>query len=239
VHNGYAPGFPLHAHPTWEITVQCQGKIRTAQGNATIETYPGTAFLHAPGLAHADIATETYQLIYVMFECAGLEPLQSVLYDDTDGSLEETCKAIVREWRGQAPHFETMIDLLVRRLVLLIGRLTSAVPHTASEQLVGAAAAIIEDRFNQPLTLDGLCKELSTTTAKLRRDFVQSRGQTPTDYLQAVRLRHAIATLRSTDLTLETIAHLNGYFSASHLTRHIKAATGSTPGQLRRHSGTS
>jgi len=157
-----------------------------------------------------------------------------VLYDDPDGSIKETCKAIVREWRGQACHFETMTDLLIRRLVLLIERLTSALPQSESEQLIGAAAAIIEDRFNQPLTLEELCKELSTTTAKLRRDFVQARGQTPTDYLQAVRLRHAIATLRSTDLTLETIAHLNGYFSASHLTRHIKAATGSTPGQLRR-----
>jgi AraC-like DNA-binding protein len=234
VHNGQPPGFPLHSHPTWEITVHCQGKIRTVQGNTAIETFPGTVFLHAPGQPHGDIASEPYQLIYIMFECDPPKAFEPVLYDDPDGSLQETCKAIIREWRGQACQFETMTDLLIRRLVLLIERLTSALPHTESEQLVAAAAAIIEDRFNLPLTLEELCKELSTTTTKLRRDFVHARGQTPTDYLQAVRLRHAIGTLRSTDLTLETVAHLSGYNSASHLTRHIKAATGSTPGQLRR-----
>jgi len=237
IHDGNDPGYPLHSHPTWEITVHCQGKIRTVQGNAIIETFPGMVFLHAPGQPHGDIASEPYQLIYIYFECEPLKTFEPVLYDDPDGSLKETCKAIIREWRGQASHFEAMTDLLVGRLDLLIERLTSALPLTESEQLVGAAAAIIEDRFSQSMTLEELCKELSTTTGKLRRDFVQARGQTPTDYLQAIRLRHAIATLQSTDLKLETVAHLNGYNSASHLTRHIKAATGSTPGQVRHHHG--
>ena len=233
IHDGKQPGFPLHSHPTWELTVHCQGKISTVQGDAIIETFPGTVFIHAPGQSHGDIASEPYKLIYVMFECDPIEAFEPVLYDDLDGSLKETCMAIVREWRGQACDCETMVDLLTRRLAILIERLTSALPLTESERLIGAAATIIEDRFNQSLTLEEICKELSTSTAKLRRDFVQARGQTPTEYLQAVRLRHALATLRTTDLKLEAVANLNGYHSASHLTRHIKAATGCTPGQLR------
>ena len=234
VHSGAKPGFPVHSHPVWEITVHCQGKIRTLTGNATFETFPGTILLHAPGRLHWESATEPYRLLYIMFECADLEDPGPILNDDADRSLELTCRAIIREWRGQAPYHQELTDLLGRQMVMLIRRLTATQPRPESEQLTRAAAAIIEERFNQPLTLSELCKELSTTVAKLRKEFMQARGQTPNDYLQAVRLRHAIASLQSTDLKLESIAHVAGYNSASHLTRHIKAATGRTPGQLRR-----
>ncbi|GAA1572807.1 hypothetical protein GCM10009804_31680 [Kribbella hippodromi] len=48
-----------------------------------------------------------------------------------------------------------------------------------------------------------------------------------------VRLRHALAHIRNSTLPLQAIASLTGYNSASHLSRHIKAATGTAPGALR------
>ena len=53
------------------------------------------------------------------------------------------------------------------------------------------------------------------------------------DYLQALRVRSALGMLRNGDAGLETIADACGYDSASHLSRHIKRATGVSPGALR------
>jgi AraC family transcriptional regulator len=50
----------------------------------------------------------------------------------------------------------------------------------------------------------------------------------------ARRLDRARALLRETALPLADVAAACGYAGASHLSRHVKAATGATPGQLRR-----
>jgi transcriptional regulator GlxA family with amidase domain len=52
--------------------------------------------------------------------------------------------------------------------------------------------------------------------------------------LQEIRVRHALNLLRTSDITIEAVALQCGYDSASHLSRHIKRATGKTPGSLRR-----
>jgi AraC family transcriptional regulator len=57
------------------------------------------------------------------------------------------------------------------------------------------------------------------------------------DWVATRRLDRARALLRETALPLADIAAACGYASASHLSRHVKAATGATPGQLRRALG--
>jgi transcriptional regulator GlxA family with amidase domain len=55
-------------------------------------------------------------------------------------------------------------------------------------------------------------------------------------HLQAVRARRAISLLHNSTLTLEAIASMCGYDSASHLSRMVKRSTGKSPGTLRRQS---
>ena len=56
----------------------------------------------------------------------------------------------------------------------------------------------------------------------------------PRAHLAALRLRFALGQLRTSTLTLESVARLAGYSSASHLSRHVRSATGVSPGELRR-----
>jgi AraC-like DNA-binding protein len=42
-------------------------------------------------------------------------------------------------------------------------------------------------------------------------------------------VRHALNLLRTSDITIEAVALQCGYDSASHLSRHIKRATGKAP----------
>jgi len=47
-------------------------------------------------------------------------------------------------------------------------------------------------------------------------------------------MQRVLAYLQTSDLTLEHIASLTGFSSASHLSRAVRAETGSSPGRLRR-----
>jgi transcriptional regulator GlxA family with amidase domain len=67
----------------------------------------------------------------------------------------------------------------------------------------------------------------------LRAYFARLRGCSPLAYVQKVRLQHAWMFLTTSDITLDRIAELSGYDSASHLSRHVKRACGKSPGSLR------
>jgi AraC-like DNA-binding protein len=75
--------------------------------------------------------------------------------------------------------------------------------------------------------------ELGISPSGLRASFARLRGTSPRAALQHVRLRHALGHIRNSTLPLQAIADLTGYDSVSHLSRQIKAATGSPPGALR------
>ncbi len=93
----------------------------------------------------------------------------------------------------------------------------------------------MQREYHQPLTVADIAKRIHISESSLYSYFATFRGQTPMAALQAIRLRHALIHLHHSTRTLDTIASLCGYCSASHLTKHVKSATGSPPGKLRVH----
>lgn len=84
------------------------------------------------------------------------------------------------------------------------------------------------------LSLPRLAAEAHLSEFHFARMFRASLGCTVHDWVAARRLDRARALLRETALPLADIAAACGYAGASHLSRHVKAATGATPGQFRR-----
>jgi AraC family transcriptional regulator len=87
------------------------------------------------------------------------------------------------------------------------------------------------------LSLPWLATQAHLSEFHFARMFRVSMGCTVHDWVAARRLDRARALLRETTLPLADIAAACGYAGASHLSRHVKAATGATPGQLRRTLG--
>ena len=84
------------------------------------------------------------------------------------------------------------------------------------------------------LSLPRLAAQANLSEFHFARMFRVSMGCTVHDWVAARRLDRARALLRETALQQADIAAACGYASASHLSRHVKAATGATPGQFRR-----
>jgi len=84
------------------------------------------------------------------------------------------------------------------------------------------------------LSLPRLAAQANLSEFHFARMFRASMGCTVHDWVAARRLDRARALLRETALPLADIAAACGYAGASHLSRHVKAATGATPGQFRR-----
>ena len=112
-----------------------------------------------------------------------------------------------------------------------------------AERLSGGLAAAARRRVlafvdahldSAELSLPRLAAEAHLSEFHFARMFRLSMGCSVHDWVAARRLDRAQTLLRETALPLADIAAACGYAGASHLSRHVKAGTGATPGQLRR-----
>ncbi len=225
--------FPPHQHHTWELVYYRNGYIQCPVGHEQYSSQPGMLLLTPPHTVHAEIAVTAYSNYYIAVDAPADHPWGRRCYDDQDRNLESICRAMVREWGGRSPDRETMLELLLCQLDILLRRARSQQQISDGESVVRAAERLLEERFASEITIEQAAREIGVSPSNLRALFARLRGNSPLAHLHAVRLRRATEFLRNSSLTLERIAALCGYDSASHLSRHVKRATGKSPGALR------
>lgn len=225
--------FPSHQHTHWEWVYYRTGQPRAVIGEQEFEARPGTMLLTPPHTAHHDIALTAYEVIYIAVDAPPDMTWPMVCHDDSEYSMARICAALVRE---NDSHFSTrdeMLALLMRQLMLIIERGEETRKLSQAERIVRQAEQLIEERHTQAVSQAEIARALGVSPSYLREQFGKQRGQSPRRFLQQSRLRHALSLLHHSTLTLEHIARICGYHSASHLSRHIKNETRHTPGALR------
>jgi len=125
--------------------------------------------------------------------------------------------------------------LMTRCMILLLrqhlGRQGTSSPLFAAlqdQRLARAVAAIVE-RPGAPHRLDALAEIAGISRSAFAERFSQTFGQSPLDFVQAVRLRHAAHMLSATALPVGLIAKSVGYASRSHFSRAFHVAYGLDP----------
>jgi AraC-like DNA-binding protein len=225
--------FPPHRHRTWEFTYYLRGCIPCPIGDEVPWSHPGVVLLTPPGVLHSERAVTGYANYYLCVEVAGTPSLPRVLHDDGHGTLQQLFSMIVREWQTHRSKSPDVVELLMLLLARMLARSWERKWLSPAEQVVREAEHIMDSRFPSPLKIQDVAREVGVSTSTLRIYFAKLRGTTPIHYLQELRVRQALARIRDSDASLETIAELCGYDSPSHLSRHVKRVTGRTPGSFR------
>lgn len=229
--------FPLHQHPTWELVYYRTGNIACLIGDEQYEAQPGAILLTPPQTPHAEYARTAYSNYYFTVEAAPDKDWPRICFDDPEGSLGHVCQMIVKEWRADSRDHTAMLDLLAVQIDLLIHRSSRATKMSETERLVMQVEAKLQQRLASSITLRQIAREVGASPSAIRAAFAQIKGCSPNRHRQNLRMQHALAMLQGSSLTLEAIASLSGYYSASHLSRHVKAAFDASPGRLRVKSG--
>ncbi len=103
------------------------------------------------------------------------------------------------------------------------------------EELVQAAKEIMEQRYQDSLTLDTLAQELAISPYHLHRVFKRLTGTTPAGYILDRRLRVAQEALCSEpSRTVTDIAMEAGFRSTSHFSTVFQKETGFSPSNYRK-----
>jgi AraC-like DNA-binding protein len=110
----------------------------------------------------------------------------------------------------------------------------AAGPTPAEAARLESVRSLIEEDPSRHYDIEELGRLAAMNRTKLRAAFKQVYGMTLSDYQTASRMRLAERRLRSTELSLESVAHEVGYANAASFVVAYKAFFGSTPGRARK-----
>ncbi|KAB8145592.1 AraC family transcriptional regulator [Chloroflexia bacterium SDU3-3] len=119
-------------------------------------------------------------------------------------------------------------------LVALVRRFGAAplrLPRAGDEPLaIARARAILEERYDQRLTLPEIAAQVGLSPYHLLRVFARATDLSPHAYLESIRIRHA-QRLIAQGHDLASIAYAVGFSNQSHFTSRFRRVVGITPGR--------
>lgn len=223
--------FAAHKHTFWEFVYYRTGSISASIANDWFDVSPRMLLITPPQTLHSEVARTAYSNYFIGIDAPADFPWPRFCFDTADREFEKVCAAIVTEWRAARPHREAMLSLLLNQLTILIQRNADQV--SPGEALVRKVEQIIAKRFAERPLIEEIAREAGASVSSLRAHFLRLRKRSPLKHLQAIRVEHSLTLLRTSNLTLDVIAEMCGYHSASHLSRHVKQVTSRSPGEVR------
>ena len=94
----------------------------------------------------------------------------------------------------------------------------------------------IQNHYNQQIRLQDLAEQLHLTVPYLSKYIKQNLKAGFTDYLNSIRISHAIDDLNLTDHSVTRIAYDNGFFSLTSFNRVFRDALQMTPSEFRKQN---
>jgi len=172
------------------------------------------------------------------------------LFDHLPGPLVEHCGAddpiresfeqLLDEVVAQRPGGRAMAQALLWRCLIWLlrrafarGRYQLAWLAPLQDTRLGRAVAAMQDRPQHSFTLPELAEVAGMSRSVFAARFVDMLGQSPIEFLKALRLARAAQLLTRTELPVKGVAARSGYSSRSSFTRAFVARHGIAPAAFR------
>lgn len=219
-----------HAHDFDQIVLPRRGVLEIEVDGKGGRVDPGCAAVIPPGTRH--VCAADGENLFVVADIGGslmapFERLREAPFAPVTGAVH----GLLAYLSGEAPGgIETGVAGLWTPLLL---RGLSVAPASVDPRLA-RAAAMIEARYDQPLTVRALAAEAGMSQSRFFARFSDAYGATPHGALTDARLRAAQRLLSETSLSIAEIAVRTGHGDQSGLTKRMKTQLGVTPSAWRK-----
>ncbi|MFC5410338.1 helix-turn-helix transcriptional regulator [Larkinella bovis] len=219
----------MHYHPEAHISFVLQGGNVERRKATQLERGPGSVTFYHAGEAHQTIQ-KRFPAQHINLEIAGTLLKQYQLSEDVlgQGILKNPNVAL------------TMIRLYKECIIndnflapsvgmLLVALTPDKVLKTVKPRWVERIEELLQDSWNQPLTLQDLALETGIHPVTISKYFPRYFHCTLGEYIRTLRVSKALQLMRTSTLSLTEIAYLCGFADQSHFSRTFQQLTGFTP----------
>lgn len=162
-----------------------------------------------------------------------------------EGTLSREIAGLMKDAKLKTSHFvsversvksigEAYMELLGMSMIRAGGSWEYRKDRSKSkEEIVEGIKTLIEERYEEPLTIESIARMLHFTPNYIGAVFKSERKQSINNYLMKVRLQKAMEKMADTTLTLQEIAEGCGYENLSYFHVQFKKETNMTPSEYR------
>ncbi|WP_248929153.1 helix-turn-helix domain-containing protein [Paenibacillus hamazuiensis] len=132
---------------------------------------------------------------------------------------------------------EDIADWFKRDLLEPIGAYLNRQAESQYVSIANKVIQLVEERYNQDITLEGCAAELNFHPVYLSRVFKKETGMTFSEYVSEYRMRLAKEWLETTTMKISDISDKLNYSNTTAFIRIFRKVVGMTPGQYRERNG--
>ena len=207
-----------HAHDTYQICCVLEGSYveRLPAGDRALRA--GWMHARAAGVRHANIVGDDDDVLALLISVD-----RDVSAVDPRRSFSDLVSQLRAELRRADAASSTAIEGLS---LLMLSRLQRSAPEPS---WLRDAVSVIERRWNEPLSLGRVAREVGVHPSTLAIAFRKTHRTTVGERIRALRVDHAKTDLATTKMPLAEIAFRCGFRDQAHFTRVFRDLTGETP----------
>ena len=223
-----------HSHPSAQIAYVLEGEYREQLGGRDLLLNPGTIMAHEPGEIHANEFSACSDVLVLL---VSVDARRWIRFD---GERPVRARALLddlaNEMRAEMRRGDAAARVALEGLgMLALSRLArSAATGSGEPEWLQDAAALIERRYSDPLSLTSVADAVGVHRTTLAIAFRRFRRTSVGEHIRSVRVNRARHALVTTGSPLSEIALVTGFHDQSHFTRVFRSLTGMTPGEYRR-----
>jgi AraC-like DNA-binding protein len=226
---------PTHSHERARVALILDGSVTESDDHNIDVIRKGQVVFWCEGSTHRDVfarGTRSIQVelshdVYRHLAWYFPPPPSPIAGDRFEGATQRLLREIERYDEASPMALQATLYEIVARAARLT---TDAQPVSFA---VNQAIRYARESLADPLTLADLATAANVSARRLHERFAAELQTTPMEYVRDLRLAHAEALLRETDLSPSEIAGRCGFYDHAHFCRLFKRRTGIAPSQFR------
>ncbi len=167
----------------------------------------------------------------------GLQDDQRVFPVGSSLEYEQIFKQIIQELQRCQEHYEEMLALLLRHLLIVFQRELTREHILKNEYLdreMYNAVSYFNENYNQDISIEDYAQTRGMSVSWFIRNFKNYTGMTPMQFIVSLRVNNAQILLEQTNYSIYEIAKIVGYDDQLYFSRLFRKQKGVSPSQYRK-----
>ncbi len=183
------------------------------------------------------LLSQTVGTTQMLFLCNSAVDKNSA-YDKLRHQIKEIIRYYYTETKGdkcylQALYYQ-MLHVLIANFMVKTEEAKVLFNHNSDKERISEIQSYIQGHYQSPISLNDLAEQMYLTPAYLSKYIKKKFGMTFIDYLNNIRLFHAVDELVYTNKSLTHIAMDNGFCTSAALNKSFKKVFNMSPGEYRK-----